>query len=98
MKLTEKRLARLKAITADDYELNERRELVAKPVNPTVFERDGSVYVSAEDGCHFADYYGESNYRSGGYAWIHPKLEAFANSVGGYWDWQDPGTIYLGKA
>ena len=59
-------------------------------VFPTVFERDGKLIVSAEDGGYFADYYGE--YR-GGYSWIDPRLEEAAKKLGMYWEWENPGCI-----
>lgn len=59
-------------------------------VSPTVFVRDGQVYVSAGDGPNFADYYGEHR---GGYPWIAPELEQFAQQHGGFWEWQNPGAI-----
>lgn len=59
-------------------------------VSPTVLVRDGQLYVSAEDGPNFADYYGE--YR-GGYPWIAPELDAWAARKHGYWEWDNPGAI-----
>jgi len=59
---------------------------------PTVIERDGRVFVSAEDGKCLADYYGEF---SGDDAWIHPALESFADKHGMFWEWQNPGCISL---
>ncbi len=38
----------------------------------------------------FLDYYGE--YR-GGYAWIHPELEAWAKDNGGFFEWENPSNI-----
>lgn len=59
-------------------------------VKPYAFEREGQIYISAENGDSAADYYGE--YR-GGYPWINEALEAWAKKRGGYWDWENPGTI-----
>ena len=50
------------------------------------------VQVSAEYGDDAADYYGEFR---GGYPWINPKLEAFAEKHGCFWEWQNPGAIAL---
>lgn len=61
---------------------------------PTVFTHGGLIFVSAEDGGHFADYYGE--YR-GGHPWIHPSLTAFAERNDCYWEWQNPGCIVLSQ-
>lgn len=62
--------------------------------SPTTFLRNNTVYVSAEDGGDFADYYGEFR---GGYTWIHPLLEEWAKANGGYWEWENPGCIYFCK-
>lgn len=59
-------------------------------VKPYAFEREGRIYISAENGDCAADYYGE--YR-GGYPWINEALEAWAKKRGGFWDWENPGTI-----
>lgn len=59
---------------------------------PRTFVRDGFIYVSAEDGNYFADYYGE--YKDEMY--IDPRLEKIADKYDMSWDWEDPGTIILG--
>lgn len=69
-------------------------EALDKDLNPTTiavqsFIIDGVLRVSAEYG-GAADYYGE--YR-GGYPYIAPELEEWAESKGGFWEWQDPGSI-----
>lgn len=56
------------------------------------YTQNGKLFVSAEHGDDAADYYGE--YR-GGYAWINPKLVALAEKKGLYWEWENPGCIYL---
>ena len=56
------------------------------------FEQDGKLFVSAEHGDGAADYYGDFR---GGCAWINPKLEKLAEKWGLYWEWQNPGCIYL---
>ena len=57
---------------------------------PTTFVRDGVLYVSTEDGNHFADYYGE--YR-GGAPWIDSRIEAAARDHGYFWEWQNAACI-----
>ncbi len=58
---------------------------------PTVIiTSSGRLMVSAEDGRGFADYYGEFR---GGYPWIAPELEQWAKTNGGYFEWQNAGTI-----
>jgi hypothetical protein len=63
-------------------------------VKPHAFERDGALFISAENGDNAADYYGE--YR-GGYPWINEALEAWAKKRGGYFEWENPGTIVFCK-
>lgn len=57
---------------------------------PNTFERDGQLFVSAEDGGIFADYYGEF---TDGYPWIDKKLEDAAKKHGFFWEWENPGCI-----
>ena len=56
---------------------------------PTVFERDGELFVSSEEGDEFSDYYGE--YYEPQY--VDERLEAIASKYGGYWDWENSGTL-----
>jgi hypothetical protein len=84
--------AQVKALTVEvlsgDYE-----SLVATPIASEVStNEDGMIVVSAESDLYLADYYGEFR---GGYPWIHPNLEAFAKSKNMFWDWVNPGQIYL---
>lgn len=67
-----------------------RAEFDGKKVAPTTWERNGRIFVSAEDGGHFADYYGEFR---GGYSWIHPSLERLAQEADGFWEWENPGCL-----
>jgi len=60
---------------------------------PQMFEKDGLLYVSGEDGEYFADYYGELS--GDGYPTIDARLEAIADKYGMYWDWEDAGSIVL---
>lgn len=59
---------------------------------PHAFERDGLIYVSAENGDDAADYYGEFR---GGDPWVCPRLEKWAEKRGCYWEWENPGCIVL---
>lgn len=61
---------------------------------PTLFEVDGELRMSAEDGKYFADYYGEFN---GGGMYIHPEIEKVAEENGYYADWEDAGTVVFEK-
>ena len=53
---------------------------------------DGTLGLSAENGLSgiLLDYYGEFR---GGYAWVHPDLEALADKHGVTIEWRDPGSI-----
>jgi hypothetical protein len=61
---------------------------------PESFIRNGQLTISAEAGDGFADYYGEYQ---GGMQYIDPKLEKWAAKKGGYWEWENPGTIVFYK-
>ena len=54
---------------------------------PYVYQRDGFIYVSAEEGDNYADY--------DNYLYIDEKLEDFANKYDTYWDWENAGAIVL---
>ena len=54
------------------------------------YEHGVMICVSAEEGDGVADYYGEFR---GGYPWIEPRLEAWAEKHGAYWEWCNPGRI-----
>jgi len=69
-------------------------ELIEAKRKPHAFERDGHLFISAENGDNAADYYGE--YR-GGYCWINPALEAWAKKRGGFFEWENPATIVFCK-
>jgi hypothetical protein len=56
---------------------------------PYVFERQGQLFVSSEEGDEFSDYYGE--YYEPMY--IDERLETIAEKNGGYWDWENAGSI-----
>ena len=79
---------KLEKILADINQL--KSPITNKP--PKTFVRDGFIYVSAEDGSYFADYYGE--YKEEMY--IDPRLEKIANKYNMSWDWEDAGSIILG--
>lgn len=75
----------------DSLIIEDGKPVFQNHVAPTVFERDGLVFISAEDGKGFADYYGE--YQATEAPYIHPELEAIAKNHGGYWEWENPGCI-----
>lgn len=65
---------------------------------PTLYlDRDHSnqVVLSAEDGGHFADYYGEFR---GGYPWIDPRVEEAAEKLGLYWEWENAAALIAYEA
>ena len=66
---------------------NIQSEVTDRP--PYVFERDGQLFVSSEEGDEFSDYYGE--YYEPMY--IDERLETIAEKNGGYWEWEDAGSI-----
>ena len=83
--ITKRRLDKLRAITTEGWE--------GEAAHPHVFIQDGFVKVDVEsDGGLFGDYYGDHR---GGYAGIHPDLESFAEYMGTYWEWDNPGGISL---
>lgn len=89
------KIEEFEALAAEVQEINRTGVATQFPydlveVTPTVLVRDGQLYVSAEDGPNFADYYGE--YR-GGCPWIAPELDAWAARKHGYWEWANPGAI-----
>jgi hypothetical protein len=89
----EKIVSELKALKKAGIEYDKQaREYKDVQVSPTVIERDGKILVSAEDGLLWADYYGEF---SGGYPIIDKALEDFAKARGMFWEWENPGAIYL---
>lgn len=78
----------VEALRAVDFVWNPTKKTHEETQRPPhVFERDGQLFVSAEDGGYFADYYGSSG------MWIKPELEAVAKAHGGYWEWVNPGCI-----
>jgi hypothetical protein len=56
-------------------------------------ENENCLYLSAEDGEYFADYYGEMD--DSGHPYIDPRLEAIADKFDAYWDWVNPGVAVL---
>lgn len=72
---------------------------------PVCFIRDGENHVIVSSETHakivlngetfqtaIIDYYGEFR---GDYPWIDPKLRAYAEELGGYWEWENPACIVL---
>ena len=53
---------------------------------PYVFIKDGFIYVSAENGDNYADYYQYT---------IDEQLEDLADRYNTYWDWETAGSIVL---
>ena len=78
----------LPSLTAIGFDSD--NNIIEKQVKPYAFERDGCLFISAENGDNAADYYGEHR---GGYCWINEALEAWAEKRGGYFEWENPGTI-----
>lgn len=72
---------------SDDYET-----MITDVVPTTYIRDDGMLCISAEDGKDSADYYGEFR---GGYPWINPALESWAEKRGYNWQWENPGAIVL---
>lgn len=64
-------------------------EMTTRPCE--FIERDGKILCADIDAI---DYYGEFR---GGYPWIAPELEAWAESKGCYWEWENPEAICLAK-
>lgn len=86
---------KLESITVETSEWNRATETdVRVKVSPEVFIEGDQIHVNGEtdNGYLFMDYYGEFR---GGFPWISPELEAFAKEVGGYWEWDHPGSISL---
>lgn len=54
---------------------------------PRVYQRDGLIYVSAENGDNYADY--------DEYLFIDEQLEELADKYDTYWDWENAGAIVL---
>lgn len=84
-------IERLRAVRAVDFEWRRgpdgRPELVEVEVAPTLFEVDGNVVLSAEDGLPFADYYHDMH--------VNPELERIAREEGCFWEWESPGSLVL---
>ena len=77
-------LRSIKSKSCEIVRVNGKPEIVDTEVSPTVFERDGRVIVSAEDGNNFADYYSDH---------IDARLESIAEKYDGYFEWENPGAI-----
>jgi hypothetical protein len=58
---------------------------------PKTYVEDGLLFVSAEDGNYFADYYPEMSDDP----FIDPRLEKIADRYDTYWEWEDAGSIVL---
>ncbi len=66
-----------------------------KKLNIPVFERDGNVFVSAEDSESYkwVDYYADS--RIWGGELVNPKLRELLEKYGLYLEWQNPGCLSI---
>lgn len=68
---------------------NLKSDITNRP--PKTFVRDGLLFVSAEDGSYFANYYPEMSDDP----FIDPRLENIADRYDTYWEWEDAGSIVL---
>ena len=66
-----------------------------KKLNIPVFERDGKVFVSAEDPVSYkwVNYYADS--RIWGGELVNPKLRELLEKYGLYLEWQNPGCLSI---
>ena len=79
-------------LEVEDYVQNEAGEFEA--VNKEIEVGsivDGVLTIGSGGEVPLMDYY------ELGYPWINPKLEEWATANGGFWEWQDPGTIKFYK-
>lgn len=66
----------------------ETREIIYPIVNPTVIENeDGGVFISAEDGLGWADYYAEFGVE------FAPELTKWAEENDVTLEWYNPGSV-----
>jgi len=86
-----KMIAQLEAVTAIvDLKWNrETKEFSDVFGSPTIIQNEDALFISAEDGKGFADYYRDM--------YINEQLETIAKQHGGYWEWQNPGAIVFCK-
>ena len=92
----------IKALNSANKKLIDEMNLIYKKDNINLekytdystafFIREGYLYCTSEDGHDVCDYYGEFR---GGYPWINPILEKIADKNGYYWEWKNPGCIFL---
>jgi hypothetical protein len=70
-------------------------DLVEVQVKVSSFIRDNLLFISMEEGdsagCYYGRYISESE--QDGYPYINEALTDWAKSNGGYFEWQDAGTI-----
>jgi hypothetical protein len=57
------------------------------------YDRDENCLMIEGGDSTYADYYGEFR---GGYPWIHPELEKWAEERNLDLEWHDPGTLSVG--
>ena len=66
-----------------------KSEITERP--PYVYEREGQIKLSSEEGDEFSDYYGEF-YEP---LYVDARLEAIADKYNSYWEWENAGTLVL---
>lgn len=79
----------MKAPTIQIDVLDDKNEMTVRPCK--FIERDGKLLCNDIDAI---DYYGEFR---GGFPYINPKLEAWAEEQGGYWEWENLEAICFAK-
>lgn len=89
----------LPVIKVDDFRTGKKVNLNWDTHSHITDYTDGTsvLNLSAEDEysqAYIADYYGE--FRTG--LWINPKLKAWAEKRGMFWEWRNPAVISLYKA
>ena len=90
MQTVEHLLEAISQLTVQGIGISPHFREIAVRVPATV--RDDKLIVSAEESDSYCwlDYYGEFR---GGSPWIHPELMNFAESYGGFWEWNHAGSI-----
>lgn len=89
----------LPTITYEDYEIvadfGTEKSLIwtERELKVSAFYDQDEACLMIEGGdSTYADYYGEFR---GGYPWIHPALEKWAEERDLTVDWYDPGTLFV---
>lgn len=66
-----------------------KSEITERP--PKLYEEDGQIKLSSEEGDEFSDYYGEF-YEP---MYVDSRLEAIADKYNSFWEWENAGTLVL---